>query len=116
MGLSGACRVQLPLVRLGRTGAHPQWTTKSYDFTPDVPIPFPSGLAQICTEVVRLIPWRNVFGARTEVDYSSWADDYGELGITPHDLDSSLSAAPDTGIVNFYQLNDTLMGHVDRAE
>jgi alkylated DNA repair protein alkB family protein 1 len=25
-------------------------------------------------------------------------------------------AAPDTGIVNFYQLNDTLMAHVDRAE
>lgn len=23
---------------------------------------------------------------------------------------------PDTGIVNFYQMKDTLMGHVDRAE
>lgn len=24
--------------------------------------------------------------------------------------------APDTGIVNFYQTKDTLMGHVDRSE
>lgn len=27
-----------------------------------------------------------------------------------------ISSVPDTGIVNFYRLRDTLMGHVDRAE
>jgi alkylated DNA repair dioxygenase AlkB len=32
-----------------------------------------------------------------------------------HEADPSCPA-PDTGIVNFYQLNDTLMAHVDRAE
>jgi alkylated DNA repair protein alkB family protein 1 len=41
-------------------------------------------------------------GQRTTVCSSK---PYGEL--TPE---------PDTGIVNFYQLNDTLMAHVDRSE
>jgi hypothetical protein len=27
-----------------------------------------------------------------------------------------LTIVPDSGIVNFYNLKDTLMGHVDRAE
>lgn len=32
------------------------------------------------------------------------------------EADELILAGPDTGIVNFYQMNDTLMGHVDRAE
>jgi hypothetical protein len=31
-------------------------------------------------------------------------------------LEVTDGSGPDTGIVNFYQMKDTLMGHVDRAE
>jgi alkylated DNA repair protein alkB family protein 1 len=121
-----------------------QWSTKSYDFTPERPIPFPPILAELCTAVVRKIPWAGVFNttddpasspasppesaARSETnestqpDFSTWTEDYGAISILPgfvcrHDADMDApGAAPDTGIVNFYQLNDTLMAHVDRAE
>ena len=77
-----------------------QWTIKAYDFTVDNPIPFPADLKSSCQKVVKDIPWPQVFDGPAPDNYLSWADDY----------------EPDTGIVNFYQLNDTLMGHVDRAE
>ncbi|ORY32229.1 hypothetical protein BCR39DRAFT_41711 [Naematelia encephala] len=80
-----------------------QWSTKSYDFTPDDPIVFPPELAHMCTKVVKSVPWDLVFDQSVEEkqpDWSTWSDDY----------------VPDTGIVNFYQMKDTLMGHVDRAE
>lgn len=32
------------------------------------------------------------------------------------DVFRELMSEPDTGIVNFYQMNDTLMAHVDRSE
>jgi alkylated DNA repair protein alkB family protein 1 len=92
-----------------------QWTNKAYDFTSVHPIPFPSLLARSCQQIVRGIPWPDVFGstsATTGVDkcskfttikpdhWQDWKEDY----------------KPDTGIVNFYHLKDTLMGHVDRSE
>ena len=82
--------------------AEEQWSTKAYDFTPETPIEFPQPLANTCCSIVRSIPWAEVFAADPHApdDWSKWPHDY----------------RPDTGIVNFYQLNDTLMGHVDRAE
>ncbi|WVR05994.1 alkylated DNA repair protein AlkB [Kwoniella sp. DSM 27419] len=77
-----------------------QWSTKSYDFSRDEPIPFPPSVANLCSEVVASIPWHSIYGTETAFRWDSWPDDY----------------APDTGIVNFYQLNDTLMAHVDRSE
>ncbi len=38
-----------------------------------------------------------------------------ECGLC-HPAEIMLPSAPDTGIVNYYQLKDTLMGHVDRSE
>ncbi|RXK40273.1 alkylated DNA repair protein AlkB [Tremella mesenterica] len=77
-----------------------QWSTKSYDFTNPEPIPFPTPLAQLCTNIVKSIPWSEVYKDSKDISWKSWKEDY----------------VPDTGIVNFYQLKDTLMGHVDRAE
>lgn len=54
-----------------------QWSTKSYDFTADEPIPFPAPLAGLCRRVVRDTPWADVFPA--ESFHRSWAEDYGEL-------------------------------------
>nr|XP_031860915.1 alkylated DNA repair protein AlkB [Kwoniella shandongensis]KAA5527987.1 alkylated DNA repair protein AlkB [Kwoniella shandongensis] len=85
-------------VRWANLGWVYQWSTKSYDFSHDEPIPFPPDLAKICSTAIASIPWEQVFD--TYRGWETWPNDY----------------APDTGIVNFYQLNDTLMGHVDRSE
>ncbi|WWC58473.1 alkylated DNA repair protein AlkB [Kwoniella dejecticola CBS 10117] len=80
-----------------------QWSTKSYDFSSDKPIPFPPDLADICKQVVRSVRWSEIFLKEPDsrsCGWESWAEDY----------------EPDTGIVNFYQIGDTLMGHVDRSE
>lgn len=76
-----------------------QWSTKSYDFTPERPIAFPPILAELCTAVVRLIPWAGVFNATdgpasslasppssetnesTQPDFSTWTEDYGAIPI-----------------------------------
>ncbi|ORX36067.1 hypothetical protein BD324DRAFT_630043 [Kockovaella imperatae] len=77
-----------------------QWSVKSYDFRPDSPITFPPNLSTLCVEVVKSVPWDHVLSADSNVGHKAWVNDY----------------VPDTGIVNFYQTNDTLMAHVDRAE
>ena len=100
-----------------------QWSTKSYDLTPGTATPFPKDLAELCSDVVRNIPWVKVYESQGDkeagdrTDWRSWTEDYGLfwLYLSLASVDWSPSE-PDTGIVNFYQLNDTLMGHVDRAE
>ncbi|WVQ82652.1 alkylated DNA repair protein AlkB [Cryptococcus sp. DSM 104549] len=92
-------------IRWANLGWVYQWSTKSYDFTPETPIPFPRPLADLCSAAVASVPWHEVFEGdspetRASTGWESWPDNY----------------EPDTGIVNFYQMNDTLMGHVDRAE
>ncbi|CAD6576720.1 MAG: hypothetical protein TREMPRED_001751 [Tremellales sp. Tagirdzhanova-0007] len=93
-------------IRWANLGWVYQWSTKSYDLTPGTSNPFPEDLAELCWNIVRSVPWMKVFQshgddeAGNRTDWKSWTEDY----------------KPDTGIVNFYQLNDTLMGHVDRAE
>lgn len=54
-----------------------QWSTKSYDFSTDTPIPFPAPLAELCREAVRITPWPEVFP--DESFHHSWDEDYGEL-------------------------------------
>ena len=55
----------------------PQWSTKSYDFATDTPIPFPSDLAALCQRVVGDMPWGDVFSEGLP-DWST-SDDYGEF-------------------------------------
>jgi hypothetical protein len=73
---------------LGRRADQTQWSTKSYDFTPETPIVFPPKLASLCTEIVREIPWKQVFassssfngdadGSTETPEWSSWTQDYG---------------------------------------
>ncbi|TYJ56485.1 alkylated DNA repair protein AlkB [Cryptococcus floricola] len=92
-------------IRWANLGWVYQWSTKSYDFSRETPIPFPKPLADLCSSAVAAIPWQQVFDPvkdpqSANYGWESWPGDY----------------RPDTGIVNFYQLNDTLMAHVDRAE
>ncbi|WVO16942.1 alkylated DNA repair protein AlkB [Cryptococcus depauperatus] len=104
LGIKTAERLMKEL-RWANLGWIYQWSTKSYNFALDDPIPFPAPLADICSSAVASIPWEQVFSDLSEDEassyhYQSWSENY----------------KPDTGIVNLYQLNDTLMAHVDRAE
>ena len=112
-----------------------QWTNKAYDFTSSEPIPFPNPLAETCKSIVKGIPWDEVFGNVDDVcgdgyedggrirpdGYENWGEDYCESSdiiqvVNRLTVALLILPGPDTGIVNFYQTRDTLMGHVDRSE
>ncbi|WRT64267.1 alkylated DNA repair protein AlkB [Kwoniella shivajii] len=90
-------------MRWANLGLIYQWTTKSYDFGREESIPFPKELAELCHTVVAAVPWAEVNSDQSPTGSSGWKN-------WPNDY------KPDTGIVNFYQVKDTLMGHVDRSE
>ena len=73
---------------------HAKWSVKSYDFRPENAIPFPSGLGNLCREVVRRIPWSNVFEAYPDPPpgHHSWADDYGEARCSREALELIISS------------------------
>lgn len=84
-----------------------------YDLEPSSAIPFPPDLAGLCQEIVRDVPWSGVFTDEQSNHFGAlaWSSDYSECLKA-----AKLTVVPDTGIVNFYNRKDTLMGHVDRAE
>ncbi|KAJ9091867.1 hypothetical protein QFC21_007065 [Naganishia friedmannii] len=89
------------------------WANKAYDFTSSHPIPFPSHLARTCQQIIRGIPWRDIYGPVTaDTDKCSKFTTI----IPDHWQDWRQDYKPDTGIVNFYHYKDTLMGHVDRSD
>lgn len=75
------------------------WTTKSYHFDqvieegPAAMIPVPKDLAAISKYVLTSIPNHLIHDEQNWTDYQ-----------------------PESGIINFYQTKDTLMGHVDHSE
>ncbi|KAK4683446.1 hypothetical protein P7C73_g6819, partial [Tremellales sp. Uapishka_1] len=90
-------------LRWANLGLVYQWSTKCYDFSQEEQIPFPMTLKALCTSIVADVPWDDVLTPeeKDEIEgWTQWKEDY----------------EPDTGIVNFYQTGDTLMGHVDRSE
>lgn len=88
-----------------------QWTNKAYDFTTSQPIPFPTRLATTCQQIIRGIPWKRIFGSEEREPGSQFTT------LRPDNWqDWTRDYTPDTGIVNFYHMKDTLMGHVDRSE
>ncbi|KZV88848.1 hypothetical protein EXIGLDRAFT_678500 [Exidia glandulosa HHB12029] len=96
----------LPRLRWANIGYSYHWGSKSYDFSKGNGV-FPERIAELCRQAVASVDWQEVWkdvnldGWGNEgPDWPSWATDY----------------SPDAGIVNFYQLSDTLMGHVDRSE
>lgn len=57
-----------------------QWSTKSYDFSTETPIPFPVPMKDMCRAVVASVPWAEVFTAdEEEPDWQAWEKDYGKL-------------------------------------
>lgn len=75
------------------------WTTKVYDF--DNPVEFPREAGDLSIAVAKAVEG---LGYKVNDEYR-WQNTFqGENYI------------PEAGIVNYYQLKDTLMAHVDRSE
>ncbi|GAA5951116.1 hypothetical protein JCM8115_005059 [Rhodotorula mucilaginosa] len=99
----------LPKLRWANVGWHYNWTTKLYEFERGQP-PLPPLIYQCCRSLARLMPWETIYGAEraadgtettpTKIDWKRWREAY----------------EPDAGIVNFYQLKDSLTSHVDLSE
>ncbi|GAA6000479.1 hypothetical protein JCM10207_008030 [Rhodosporidiobolus poonsookiae] len=96
-------RALLPKLRWSNVGYHYNWTTKLYEFDRGF-VPLPPRMLSSCRDVVRQTLWRHVFtaggGELGEEVWKRWSEDY----------------EPDAGIVNFYQLKDSLTAHVDLSE
>ncbi|GAA5892796.1 hypothetical protein JCM8208_004091 [Rhodotorula glutinis] len=98
-------RELLPKLRWANVGWFYNWTTKVYEFERGC-IPLPSLIHRCCRDLARQTPWAHVFdktsspSSKTARDWSTWAREY----------------EPDAGLVNFYQLKDSLTSHVDQAE
>ncbi|KAL8276287.1 hypothetical protein RQP46_011315 [Phenoliferia psychrophenolica] len=89
------------------------WTSKTYDFD-RTPVPLPPLIEECCRAAVRAVPWKHVFpedirededpvgstGAIDKTNWRTWAEGY----------------APESGIINFYHLKDSLTAHVDQSE
>jgi len=98
----------LPKLRWANIGWFYHWGTKQYDFgRPKVEIG--ECVKTLCTGIVQSLPWCDVFK-------SPEAKEQRISGDRPDWMDWENTYEPDAGIVNFYQLKDTLMGHVDRSE
>ncbi|GAA5835078.1 hypothetical protein JCM9279_007193 [Rhodotorula babjevae] len=101
-------RELLPKLRWANVGHFYNWTSKQYEFERGF-VPLPPLIHRCCRDLARQTPWALVFGenkpliessATAAHDWSTWAHDY----------------EPDAGLVNFYQLKDSLTSHVDQAE
>lgn len=91
-GFSSSLFMPLTSIKFLIIGSSPQWTNKAYDFTSTPPPTFPESLAETCKDVVRGIPWDEVFGNIDDVcgegyeeggrirpdGYHNWGEDYGE--------------------------------------
>ncbi|BGP14319.1 hypothetical protein JCM10213_004446 [Rhodosporidiobolus nylandii] len=101
-------RELLPKLRWSNVGWHYNWTTKLYEFERGKPA-LPPLVLRCCRDIVRVTPWEKVLGesggdeevgGTTRAHWRSWNEDY----------------EPDAGIINFYQLKDTLTAHTDHSE
>jgi alkylated DNA repair protein alkB family protein 1 len=75
------------------------WTTKVYDF--DNPVDFPKEAGDLSVAVAKAVEG---LGYKVNEVYQ-WQNTY-----------KGDDFVPEAGIVNYYQLKDTLMAHVDRSE
>jgi len=92
-------------LRWANIGWFYHWGTKQYDFAQGPGTIHPL-LKCICKDAVAAVEWQTVYGntnlnwEESEPGWKTWNETY----------------EPDAGIVNFYQIKDTLMAHVDRSE
>ncbi|KAF8260437.1 hypothetical protein EI94DRAFT_1773707 [Lactarius quietus] len=98
----------LPRLRWANIGWSYHWGTKQYDFAREVQ-PVGELFRRVCIEVVRSIRWQEVFGGTSTELLDGW-DRASDWQTWPETYE------PDAGIVNFYQIKDSLMGHVDHSE
>ncbi|TNY22356.1 hypothetical protein DMC30DRAFT_411045 [Rhodotorula diobovata] len=97
----------LPKLRWANVGWFYDWTTKRYEFDRGF-VSLPPLVHLCCRALARQTPWQHVFSndkpsslsGKASPDWRRWKDVYD----------------PDAGIVNFYQLKDSLTSHVDQAE
>ncbi|KAG1756489.1 uncharacterized protein EDB91DRAFT_1092931 [Suillus paluster] len=91
-------------LRWANIGWSYHWGSKQYDFTKGKGR-IDNDIGAICKRAVCSVNWEEVFG---QTDEEGWGD---ENWRTWHE-----TYEPDAGIVNYYQIKDTLMAHVDRSE
>lgn len=95
-------------LRWSNIGHFYHWGTKSYQFDREL-ISIPSDIKSICQRAVQTVPWSKVWQNGADLAAGEW-----ESG--PDWQQWHKNYDPDAGIINFYQLKDTLMAHVDRSE
>ncbi|KAF7304783.1 hypothetical protein MKEN_01192400 [Mycena kentingensis (nom. inval.)] len=96
----------VPKLRWANIGWHYHWGSKQYDFSKGKGTIDPI-LADVCHRAVQSVDWTQIYGPEDGLDWGNEGPDWQAWGQ---------SYEPDAGIVNFYQLKDTLMAHVDRSE
>ncbi|TDL27432.1 hypothetical protein BD410DRAFT_782516 [Rickenella mellea] len=99
-------------LRWANIGWYYHWGSKQYDFKRDK-VGVDGIVSQICKRIVRQINWADVFASHDTKPHQDESD-WGPGGPEWESWDATYE--PDAGIVNYYQLKDTLMGHVDRSE
>ncbi|PVG04465.1 hypothetical protein CPB86DRAFT_722448 [Serendipita vermifera] len=96
-------------LRWSNIGHFYHWGTKSYEF--DRPyIPVPADIKRVCTNAVQAVDWSDVWKEDQDIIAEEWENSRPDWDTWPETF------APEAGIINFYQLKDTLMAHVDRSE
>ncbi|KAF9005595.1 hypothetical protein BDQ17DRAFT_1240252 [Cyathus striatus] len=99
------CSALLYKLRWANIGWFYHWGTKQYDFTKGKSV-IDDVLRQVCRSAVAAVNWDIIYGGTDP--------QWGESGPEWKSWDATYE--PDAGIVNFYQVKDALMGHVDRSE
>lgn len=79
------------------------WTSKTYDFSRGR-TPLPPLIYRTCKDAVRAVPFSKIFGSEIssedELEYEKWSESY----------------EPQAGVINNYQLKDSLTAHIDQSE
>ncbi|KAG1803594.1 uncharacterized protein HD556DRAFT_1227041 [Suillus plorans] len=91
-------------LRWANIGWSYHWGSKQYDFTKGKGH-VDNEIGAICKRAVSSVDWKKVFG---QSDEEGWSDEHWRSWHETYE--------PDAGIVNYYQIKDTLMAHVDRSE
>ncbi|KAG8861275.1 hypothetical protein FRB91_009186 [Serendipita sp. 411] len=99
----------LKKLRWSNLGYFYHWGTKSYQFDRSL-TPVPLDVVDICRACVATVDWRDVWKDGADLESGEWE------GYKPDWSDWPQTFVPEAGIVNFYQLKDTLMAHVDKSE
>ncbi|BGP30760.1 hypothetical protein JCM10296v2_002517 [Rhodotorula toruloides] len=104
----------VPKLRWSNVGWHYNWTTKLYEFERGH-VSLPPLIYQCCRGLARQTPWHQVYGSTNfmEGDESAAATPAGQMREWRSWKDAY---EPDAGIVNFYQLKDSLTSHIDLSE